>query len=172
MDQGIDAVTIKSVAQRAGVSRQWLYEFFPDLDAILTALYQESIVKIFSQESDGEPQAWDFGTYMKQRSQLILDMAPAYAIVTSFALNGGAHRGSSGAKLRELIISRLERAWVQPLEARGFSRAEVLGSILTVTNAALGLNIAVHEGLTTYSVAQRRLVAVVGAIVTDSALVH
>jgi AcrR family transcriptional regulator len=39
-DEGIAGLSMSSLASRAGVSRQTLYNYFPDVDAVLTGLFE------------------------------------------------------------------------------------------------------------------------------------
>ena len=114
------------------------------------------------------PKNLDFAEYVKRQSTIYLTMPAAFAMVTSYALNGGARTSSSGAALRAMIIRTFEEAWVEPLIAVGYAREDVFGSIMTVTNAAVGLNIAVAEGLTTFAIAEHRLHRVIDAIIGTS----
>ncbi len=164
MESGVEAATITSIATRSGVSRQWLYDFFPDVNAIFAALYDEVQRKYFATNPVALPRTADFSEYVKRQSSVYLTMPVAYAMVTSYALNGGSRSSSSAAALREMMLQTFETDWVAPLVEAGFGRDAVLGSILTVTNAAVGLNIAINEGLTSYEVAERRLHAIVDAI--------
>lgn len=164
MESGVEAATITSIANRSGVSRQWLYDFFPDVTAIFRALYDEVQEKYFHMDNSVEPKNFDFADYVKAQSAVYLTMPVSFAMVASYALNGGARGSSSGAQLRELMIDSFDEAWVQPLIAVGYTREEVFGSIVTITNTAIGLNIAINDGLTTYDVAVRRLNGVIDSL--------
>ena len=168
IESGVDAATITSIANRSGVSRQWLYDFFPDVNAIFTALYDEVQEKYFHVDDVVAPKNLGFADYVKAQSDVYLTMPTAFAMVTSYAFNGGARNSTSGGALRRMMIASFEEAWVDPLVAVGYSRADVFGSILTITNAAIGLNIAIAEGLTTFAVAQNRLHAIIDAIIGSS----
>jgi AcrR family transcriptional regulator len=164
MESGVEAATITAIANRSGVSRQWLYDFFPDVNAIFAALYDEVERKYFHTDNVVKPKTESFSNYVKRQSSVYLTMPVAFAMVTSYALNGGARNSESGAALRAMMIGTWEKSWVDPLVEAGFGRSEVFGSILTITNAAVGLNIAINEGLTTHEVAERRLHAIIDAI--------
>ena len=38
-DVGIYAATMSAIAQRAGITRMWLYQFFPDVESVLAAVW-------------------------------------------------------------------------------------------------------------------------------------
>jgi AcrR family transcriptional regulator len=168
MEKGIEAATITAIASRSGVSRQWLYDFFPDVDSILVALYEETQREYFRGATPDEPGPATMTELAVRESLHLLAMPVGFSIVTSYALNGGSAASSSGSTLRRLIIESYEEGWVTPLVALGFSREEVFASIIAITNAVAGLAIAVHEGLTTMEHAQERVRSIVEAIVGDS----
>jgi AcrR family transcriptional regulator len=168
MEKGIEAATITAIANRSGVSRQWLYDFFPDVDSILAALYEETQREYFTGPRFDPSTATTFAEYVEKESLAFLDMPVAFAIVTSYALNGGTSKSSSGSALRDLILDSYEQAWVTPLVKIGFTREQVYASIVAITNCIVGLSIAIHEGLTSRDIAEQRVIAVVRAIVGDT----
>ena len=165
MESGIESATITSIANRSGVSRQWLYEFYPDVESILAAMYEEAQREFFQREGRPQPRTTNFIDAVKSETCVFLRMPVAFAMVVSYALNGGARNSIRGATLRKLILDSYESGWVEPLLAAGFSREEIYGSIMTLTNAAVGLNIAVSEGFTTLEIAERRLIGVVDSLI-------
>ena len=160
---------MKAIANESGVSRQWMYEFFPDVESILHALFVEVQTNYFETLEAAEPRTPDFQTSIAERVSRFLDMPVTFAMLTSYALNGGAHQGSAGSQLRTLIWDTFEATWIEPLVVAGFVREGVVASLLTLTNAAIGLNIAVAEGLTTRAIAEQRLLELVQAIIGLSA---
>jgi len=167
MEKGIEAATVTAIANRSGVSRQWLYDFFPDVDSILAALYEETQREYFASPRAPGPTPTTFAQYIERETMIWFEMPIALCIVTSYALNGGTANATSGSTLRSLILDSFEQAWVVPLEKVGYTREEVFASIITITNCVVGLAIAVHEGLTTIELAKERVSAVVHAIVGD-----
>lgn len=165
MERGVEAATITAIANRSGVSRQWLYDFFPDVDAILAALYEEAQRLYFPDDSPVEPSHPDFVSYVQARAAKFLQMPVAFARVSLHALNSGVRRDSEQDSLRRMILETYERLWIDAMLPFGYAREVVYGSVMTILNAALGLNIAVAEGLTTLEIAQRRLNSVIEAIV-------
>jgi AcrR family transcriptional regulator len=164
-EKGIEAVNITAIATRSGVSRQWLYDFFPDVEAILATMYEEAERVYFAEDEPVYPGDEDFVQYVQRRCQAFLDMPAAFARVSLHALNVGANTTSPGAALRRMILETYERKWVDGMVAFGYSRDVVYGSVMTILNAALGLNVAVADGLTTKEIASRRLNTVVRAII-------
>jgi AcrR family transcriptional regulator len=53
-EQGFQAVSIQSVAQRAGISRPIVYEHFGELTGLLEALVEREIARALAQLSDAE----------------------------------------------------------------------------------------------------------------------
>ena len=167
MESGIEATTVTAIATRSGVSRQWLYDFFPDVEAILRALFAEAQREFFVDDPLLLPGDEDFVEFVRRGSLAWLQMPVAFAMLTSHALNGGSRHNSSGSTLRSFILESFERSWVDPLVAFGFKREVLYGSIMTILSTAIGLNIAVAEGLTTYEVAEARLCTVIEAIIAS-----
>jgi AcrR family transcriptional regulator len=167
MESGIESTTITAIATRSGVSRQWLYDFFPDVEAILRALYVEAQRQYFTDDVMVLPGSEGYREFVQRGSLEWLRMPVAFAMLTSYALNGGSRNTTSGLTLRAFILETFERRWIDPLTAFGYGREALYGSIMTIINAAVGLNVAVAEGLTTMEVAERRLGTIIDAILAD-----
>ncbi len=165
MESGIEATTITAIATRSGVSRQWLYDFFPDAESILRALYMEAQREFFIDDPLMLPGEEDFVAFVVRGSMAWLHMPVAFARLTMYALNGGTRNSTGGTSLRSFILENFERSWIDPLVAFGYGRAVLYGSIMTIINTAVGLNIAVADGLTTYEVAEHRLSTVIEALI-------
>jgi AcrR family transcriptional regulator len=164
MESGIEATTVTAIAARSGVSRQWLYDFFPDVEAILQALYVEAQQQYFVEEPLMLPGDPEFTDFVRRGAVAWLRMPVPFAILTSYALNGGTRSSATSSTLRSYILEHFERTWVDPMVAFGYSRAVLYGSIMSIINTALGLNVAISEGLTTYEVAEERLFTIVEAL--------
>jgi AcrR family transcriptional regulator len=167
IESGIEATTITAIATRSGVSRQWLYDFFPDVEAIMRALYEEAQREFFVDGPLLLPGDDDFVDFVKRGAVAWLQMPVAFAILTSHALNGGVRSNSPSVTLRSFILESFERSWIDPFIAFGYAREVLYGSIMTIISTAVGLNIAVAEDLTTYEVAERRLFTVIEAIIAS-----
>jgi len=168
MEKGIEAATVTAIANRSGVSRQWLYDFFPDVDSILAALYEETQREYFAAPRAQRPPASNFADFVEQETLIWLELPVAFCIVTSYALNGGTANANSGSTLRNLILGSFDDVWVAPLVKAGYTSEEVYASIITITNCVVGLAIAVHEGLTTKEHARARVSSVVHAVVGEA----
>ena len=164
-ERGISEVSLSAIATRSGVSRQWLYEFFPDIDSIFAALYQNARDEYLKPNATPPVGLFERIEYLKREIDSYLDLPVACAIVGSYAINGGLRKTGSIRALRESILGNLERGWVEPMVQQGVSREESYASVITLMNTVYGLVTAIDGGLTTRAVAQRRLASVIDAVV-------
>ena len=167
-ESGIQSVTLTAIAMRSGVSRQWLYEFFPDINAIFAFVYAESQRVHFYEEHASQIVTGDLQAYLEGRALNYLDLPVASAIIGMHALNGGAKSTPSDITLRDSIYANLNQVWVEPMVARGLNRQDLMASIVSLVNTIFGLVIAIDNGLTTREVAQRRLTSTIGAVMFDN----
>ncbi len=168
MENGISDVSLTAIATRSGVSRQWLYEFFPDIDAIYAALYQDARIRFLAADIAPPTEPGELSRYLKDLTVLYLSLPAPAAMVGSYAINGGLRDSPSAKALRESILGNLDRLWVTPMVSFGYRREELIASVITMMNSVFGLVIAVHSGLTSKEVATRRLSGVIDAVVTEA----
>jgi|GEM_PF-1825946 len=163
VEGGLEAATVTAIAHRAGVSRQWLYELFPDVDAILTAMYEQSVLEYFPALTSVTPEKDGYPEYVKVSVERYLTMPTAFAVVISAALHQVGETASLGV-LRDRILHSFDVEVVTPLEQAGFDRNNAFASVIAVAETAAGLNIAIARGLTTLEAAKRTLGHVVDAV--------
>ncbi len=165
---GIGSVTLTAIAARSGVSRQWLYEFFPDINSIFAFVYAEGRRDHFHNEPVGSAVGADLRSYLQSRASIYLDLPVASAIIGVHALNGALKNTSSDLSLRDSIYANLNAVWVEPMIERGASREHLLASIVSLVNVIFGLVIAIDNGLTTREIAHKRLSATIEAVMLDA----
>ena len=163
IEGGIDAATVTAIANRAGVSRQWLYEIFPDVDAILMAMYEQAVLEYFPSVANDQPQLDTFAEYVKAGVDPYLTMPTAFAIVILAALHEVGDRASLRV-LRDKILASFETEVVTPLEAVGYDRDRAYAAIIAVAETAAGLNIAIANKNTSLEAARRTLGFVIDAV--------
>ena len=164
-ESGIQSVTLTAIATQAGVSRQWLYEFFPDINAIFAFVYAEGRREHFNGENAPQTVVGNLQAYLKSRALIYLDLPVASAIIGMHALNGANKATESDLALRDFIYANLNVVWVEPMIARGLNRDDLMASVVTLVNTIFGLVIAIDNGLTTREIAQRRLTSTIGAVI-------
>ena len=83
MKSGVRSVTMKAIANESGVSRQWMYKFFPDVESIPHALFVEVQTNYFGTLEAAEPRTPDFQLSIADRVSSFLDMPVTFAMLTS-----------------------------------------------------------------------------------------
>jgi AcrR family transcriptional regulator len=161
VENGAHGVTLSAVAERMGVSRQFLYTIYPDLDAIYHALYDEVRRRFLAEEGssiDPPRTRPELLAFISERCDRYLMMPPACAIVSLAALHRGRSTTNLELSLRESIYANLTTTWVDPLVEAGYDRDEVVSVVIAFANVMFGLVIGANSGLTTREWARERLV--------------
>jgi AcrR family transcriptional regulator len=169
-ESGISAVTMTAIAERSGVSRQWLHEFFPDVESIYVALYLQYRTD-FVVESNAEIRSIaDLASQISEECISILDLPVAPAVVLTHALHGLNRSPHSSLRptLHEVFTHNLEVRYVQPLVSAGYDRNEVLATVLTIVNTTLGLVIASRNAKLDREVTTRLILDIVNAVIGDT----
>jgi AcrR family transcriptional regulator len=166
VENGAQSVTISSLALRMGVSRQWIYSIFPDLESIYMSIYAEVRQQFLVEEGSPPSSRHEISALLKYRSSRYLAMPPACAVVALAALHHGFVSASVDVDLRRAIYSNIERTWVAPLVAAGFERDALFGNILVYMNVMFALVIAMSQGLTTMEYAQANLDDIVDGLLS------
>jgi AcrR family transcriptional regulator len=148
VESGAQSVTISALALRMGVSRQWIYSIYPDLESIYMSIYAEVRQQFLVEEGSPPTSRHEISALLKARGERYLSMPPACAVVALAALHHGFVSASVEVDLRRAIYANIERTWVQPLVAAGFERDVLFGNILVYMNVMFALVIAIHHGLT------------------------
>ena len=137
--RGEDALTTKTVAERAGVSIGTLYQYFPNRDAILMALAEGEVQRI------------------RERMRALFDRHPDYredpdrvivrSLIRSYAARRGARRlftllvtmtgKTGGSSLRKEIVEFLGQAWSRSDAAGGPTMNKVYA--YAMVNAVIGV---------------------------------
>jgi AcrR family transcriptional regulator len=169
-ESGINSVTMTAIAERSGVSRQWLHEFFPDVESIYIALYWQYRNDYISDEPATIRSLADLEKLTCTECVALLDLPVASAIILSHALtNFGSESSNSGRpSLREVLMGNLEVRYVQPLVALGYDRDEIIATVLTIVNMSLGLIIAARNGRLEREATAQRMIDVVKAVINDT----
>jgi AcrR family transcriptional regulator len=168
VEDGVAAVTLTAIAKRSGVSRQWLYEFFPDLESIYVSLYEEARRDYLHGDNRPDLANTDMAGYLKWEIESYLMMPVACAILGNYALNGGSGDGLQGTLLRTFILDGIVKFWVNPMVELGYQREEIMGSVIVLMTSLFGLIIAIDARLTTLEIARERMHAVIDLAVAGA----
>jgi AcrR family transcriptional regulator len=162
---GPNAVTLTAVAARATVSRQWLWEFFPDLDSLYAELFYRLRVEYLDMIVESPETSASLDQYFRAESWALVRMPTAAAMLGSYALNSHGSGSLTQSKLVASFYDYVNVRWIEPMMDAGFSRDDAWASTSLILNVAFGFSIGLETGATTAEVAQRRLARVI-----DSAL--
>jgi AcrR family transcriptional regulator len=162
--RSIQDISMSSVAEAAGMSRVWIYRFFPDLASIFFEVYARSPMGMASATPAPPEQITALRSFMINRIDDYLDVRPACAIVGAYSLNCVRSTDSELASLADRVFSDLREAWVQPLVSLGNDSHDVWSKIVVFLNVHYGLVISVHRGLVSREAASRRLEEVIHAL--------
>ncbi len=162
---GPNAVTLTAVAARANVSRQWLWEFFPDLDSLYAELSNRLRIEHLDLVVDAPSDMASLSDYFTAESWALVQMPTSAAMLGSYALNSHGSTSLTQSKLVAAFYDYVNARWINPMTAEGFTRDDAWASTSLILNVAFGFSIGLENGSTTADVARRRLAKVI-----DSAL--
>lgn len=169
-ESGISAVNMTAIAERSGVSRQWLHEFLPDLESVYIALYLQYRPDFIVDEPTEFRNIDDLEKQITTECLALLDLPIAAAFILSNALNnvGFEPHPAPRRSLRGVFLANLDTRYGQPLVDLGYDRNEVNATVLTIVNASLGFVIASRDGQFNREATVKRMVDVVTAVINDT----
>jgi len=160
-ERGLTGVTMSMVADRAGISRTWAYNFYTDVNAIYRDLFNKVQKEFFNNPDTTFEHYSGLPEFFEQNVSRYLELPVAYAILASHAMNTGHNPSAEIAELRADIIEDFEQSWVGPFVALGVDRGGVMASVVACQNALFGLVVAVDSGWITREDARSRLFATI-----------
>lgn len=145
-EQGLEAVTIERVAERAGVSRALIYGFFENSDALLAALFEDVVgsmdVEIFSR-IEGVPSA-------EGRLRIIIEVTLEHVAARGDLLGRlfqGYRQDGALAELRAKRQAFVEDFFAQEMIIeRGIEPDRAKAAAAMLQSAFLGALNAAHSG--------------------------
>jgi AcrR family transcriptional regulator len=144
---GIDAVTLTAVADRAGVSRQWLHTLFPNLNALYMDMYQSMRFEYFRADEALPLGLAERREFIKKIYAIYFDVPIGLSMIGSFALNGRSGLDRSKESLHSLYLATFCARYVDPMVELGYPRDEVLAGMMAMQNSAYSLAIACDRGI-------------------------
>jgi AcrR family transcriptional regulator len=160
-DRGISGVTMSQIADRAGISRTWAYNFYPDVVAIYHDLFHKVQGEFFDNEESVFEDYQSLPMFFERHVDRYLELPVAYAILACAVMNTGQNPPQEVANLRSAIMEDFEQSWIEPFAALGVDRGGVAASVITCQNALFGLVIAMDNGFISYEDARSRLLATI-----------
>jgi AcrR family transcriptional regulator len=160
-ERGFAGVTMSMVADRAGISRTWAYNFFPDVNAIYKELFNHVQATFFEADEGSFDNLEELPAFFDRHVSRYLDLPIAYAILGSYVLNTGYDPSPEIAELRSMLLADFGETWIEPFVALGVPRGEVMASVIACTNTLFGLVVAMDRGWITREDARSRLRATI-----------
>ena len=135
---GLGSLTMACVAAEAGVSRQWLYEHFADLDDLCRALFLDRFA-ILDARLDA---ARDRGGPLDRvlfAARAVFGLAAADRRILWALVDGSGSNGPELAGIQSDLRERIMRRWTAMVRAAGHQEVEARAVVWTVTHAVFAL---------------------------------
>lgn len=135
---GLGALTVAGVATGAGVSRQWVYEHFADLDDLYRSLILDRFAAIDAtiDAAKSELTGIDLATFAA-RQVLFLD--PADRRILRSLVDGAGWNRPELAHIAALLRERILERWTTSVRVAAHDRREARAIVWSVVNALFGL---------------------------------
>jgi AcrR family transcriptional regulator len=164
LDEGIDALSLEVVAERAGCSRNLAYTYFPNQAALIEALTEAERTLVSAAMLERIPDPASFDEWGKAWLEVVLDLAETrgplllLTFQETMTLAGpSGRRADRGAAADQFAARLTDGAGVDdPAEARAL--AHVLGG------AIIGGIVAVASGRSSRPVVEQQLQRVLGVL--------
>ncbi len=164
--KGVRGFTISSVAHASGLSRQWVYHFFPDINCVYGALYARATADYFVSGAPAPRDPGMWSEWLVERMSPLLDMRAADAIACNFILNEPSDQNAGVAELRDRMLNEFTAAWSGPCMHSDLSVARRNAIMTTWLSAVFGLSLALSRGSTDRECAQYVLTSLVNCFIT------
>jgi AcrR family transcriptional regulator len=144
---GIADCTMSAIADRAGITRAWLYKFFPDVESVLVAVWMSwQLPGALGTEVMSPVGEFAVLSHMRSCIDLWLRMPLGAAMIGNYGLISTVGDSTIGSRLNNLMWEDWEQRWVGPLERGGIPREVAIGVVVTVHASAVGVLLAMHQG--------------------------
>ncbi|MCB9743433.1 MAG: TetR/AcrR family transcriptional regulator [Alphaproteobacteria bacterium] len=161
--EGWAALSMRSVAREAGVSRQTLYDHFKDAEALSEALLEHELDQLPDLDGPLGSEGASLGERLREGVRGLLQLPPAERRLLSLVAAGLGPGGDEG---RRQLERSLARRWAPMLSAMtGLGEPEAKAAAGALIKATLGLADAADDGLISRMSAEALAVSLVtGAI--------
>ncbi len=144
-DVGLASCSMTMVAARAEITRAWLYNFFPDMESLLIAIWKSRHGELFRSALTPPAPGVSINDHLKNRIEFWMDLEFGAVAVGLFGLLGPSVESSRHSTLNEMIWEMLEETWIDPLSKSGLSRGEAVGATIMVYTSITAILLALHQ---------------------------
>lgn len=143
---GYHGLTMKMVAERAGISRAWLYRFFEDAESLTDALFRRTASELIPLSNPIERLDTGLVEHVMGRFQQVLDL-PRHVFWNVYAAYH-APEGAAPAQMtqRRMVLMMIEHDWSNPLISLGVSPERAATTTHTLIASMFALRRLVEEG--------------------------
>lgn len=135
---GVGSLTIAGVALESGVSRQWVYEHFSDLDDLYRALLLDRFAALDA-HIDGAKARLRGAELVTFAARELFALAPADRRILRALVDGGGGNRPELVEIESELRERIMRRWTPEVQAIGHSQAEARAIVWSVVHALFGL---------------------------------
>ncbi len=148
-EQGVLALSMRAVADRAGITRVWLYNYFPDVDAVMLGVWNQWRIDLAGTTDFEPPRGRSVRDYLTNLVTLWLQMPTAAAMIGLHASTYMGMANDGPSSFIRTINADVERRWTLPLIASGVEHDRAVAAVVRVQASGLSTIIAFRRGLLT-----------------------
>jgi AcrR family transcriptional regulator len=159
--EGLGGLTIAGLAAEAGVSRQWVYEHFSDLDSLYRALILDRFASLDTSidAATSRMAGTELATFAARE---LFALVPADRRILRALVDGAGWNRPELAGIESELRERIFKRWTSHVRSTGQDELQARAIVWAVVNAAFGLADQVErEALT-----PERAVAILGLLVS------
>ncbi|HTT86008.1 MAG TPA: TetR/AcrR family transcriptional regulator [Acidimicrobiales bacterium] len=135
---GLGSLTMASVAAEAGVSRQWLYEHFTDLDDLCRALLLDRFATLDARLDAARERGGPLDRALFA-ARLVFELEPADRRILWALVDGSGWNGPELAGIQNDLQERIMGRWTAVVRATGFDEVEARAVVWAVTHTVFAL---------------------------------
>jgi len=161
---GLESLNMQLLAERAGVSRQTLYQHFTGTDDVLRELFDRSFQTMMAGLPPTSPDQ-DLTSRVLERTAYIFSMDDHLHRMLSSAFFATPHDHHAKFVVRAKLLKLLDDNWIVPLVERGISPDLAISTVTTVFGSILLYRTLINEGSLSMESAQRQIVRLIEILV-------
>jgi AcrR family transcriptional regulator len=136
--EGLGCLTIAAVAAEAGVSRQWVYEHFSDLDSLYRALILDRFASLDTSidAASNRMSGTELATFAARQ---LFALVPADRRILRALVDGAGWNRPELAGIESELRERIFGRWTIHVRSSGHDELQARAIVWAVVNAAFGL---------------------------------